>query len=74
MKALVFKTPDRRCNCFLMQAKPRCLLKGQTGVVEVEVPRGICAEAYADVRPLGRITLRDRGKTFGIGIVEKIIC
>mmetsp|Transcript_20395 Transcript_20395/g.56534 ORF Transcript_20395/g.56534 Transcript_20395/m.56534 type:complete len:474 (-) Transcript_20395:108-1529(-) len=57
----------------VQKANPRFLLKGQTGVVEVELARAICMECYSDIRPLGRVTLRDGGATFAVGIVQRII-
>jgi len=55
------------------KSKPRCLLKGQSGVVEVELARPLCMEAYADMRPLGRVTLRDGGVTMAVGIVQRLL-
>lgn len=55
------------------KAKPRCLLKGQSGVVEVQLARPLCMETYADIRALGRVTLRDGGATIAVGIVERLI-
>lgn len=37
------------------------------------MPRGLCMERYSDIRSLGRVTLRDGGKTFAVGIVQRII-
>lgn len=54
--------------------KPRCLLRGSTGLVEIEVQGdGICLERYSDYRPLGRIVLRDNGRTVLVGIVTDVL-
>eukprot|EP00250_Pteridium_aquilinum_P016106 c22946_g1_i1 orf=65-2017(+) len=53
--------------------KPRCLLPNQRATIEVQPERGICLEEYARYKALGRITLRDGGKTLAVGIVMRII-
>lgn len=39
----------------VQRARPRCLLKGQSAVVEVTPARPICVEDYADYRVRGRV-------------------
>jgi elongation factor 1 alpha-like protein len=51
----------------------RCLTPGQTGVVEITLARGVCMEEYADVKQLGRVALRDGGRTLAVGIVTQLI-
>lgn len=41
--------------------------------MEVELARPLCMEAYADMRPLGRVTLRDGGVTMAVGIVQRLL-
>lgn len=36
------------------KTRPRCLLKGQTALVEVTLARPICVEEYGQLRSLGR--------------------
>lgn len=55
-----------------VRKRPRCLLKGQSAVVEVTPARPLCVEDYADCRPLGRIALRDGGRTVAVGIVTEV--
>jgi len=55
------------------KARPRCLLKGQTGIVELEFARTMCVECFCNVRPLGRIALRDQGRTIAVGIVQRVL-
>ena len=55
------------------RARPRCLARNQTGVVVVTASRPLCAEAYADVRALGRVTLRDAGRTLAVGVVLRVL-
>lgn len=55
------------------KAKPRVVTKNQSAVVELVAERSICLEAYTDYRALGRIALRDSGKTVAVGIVTKIL-
>lgn len=57
----------------VLKHKPRCLLKGQTAVIEIETTRALCLEEYSSFRALGRITLRESSRTIGVGIVTKIL-
>ena len=54
------------------RARPRCLLKGQTAVVEVTPARAVPLEQYSDYRALGRVALRDGGRTIAVGVVTKV--
>ena len=56
----------------VQRARPRCLLKGQTAGVEVTPARPMCMEEYAAYRALGRVALRDCGRTIAVGIVSSI--
>jgi translation elongation factor EF-1alpha len=56
----------------VLRSKPRCLLKGQTAVVEVTPARPLCLEDFADMRALGRVALRDGGRTVAVGIVTGV--
>lgn len=55
------------------RAKPRVVTKNQSAVVELVSERAICLEAYTDYRALGRIALRDGGRTVAVGIVTKFL-
>lgn len=56
-----------------IRERPRCLTRGQTAVVViVPVSREVCVETYAEVKALGRIALRDGGRTLGVGIVTAV--
>jgi elongation factor 1 alpha-like protein len=52
--------------------RPRCLLKGQTAVIEIVPGRPIPLETYAQCRALGRVALRDGGRTLAVGIVTAV--
>lgn len=56
----------------VIRTKPRCLLKGQTAVVEVTPSRPICLEDYSDYRALGRVALREGGRTVAVGIITAL--
>ena len=56
----------------VMKARPRALIKGQTAVVEVACNRQLCLELYTDFRVLGRIAIRDGGRTIAVGIVTSL--
>lgn len=55
------------------KARPRCLLKGQSAMVELTLSRSMCLEVYQDYRALGRIALRDSGRTIAVGTITTII-
>lgn len=48
---------------------PQFLQNGAVAEVRLQVPRNVCIELYSDYPQLGRFTLRDEGKTIGIGKV-----
>lgn len=51
----------------------RVVTANQSALVEIAVDRGICLEEYSHYRALGRVTLRDRGRTLAVGIVTRIL-
>ena len=55
------------------RARPRMLLKGQTAVAEITPARALPLERYADYRSLGRLALRDGGRTIAVGIVMDLV-
>eukprot|EP00878_Enallax_costatus_P005079 GHUV01005340.1.p1 GENE.GHUV01005340.1~~GHUV01005340.1.p1 ORF type:complete len:524 (+),score=140.75 GHUV01005340.1:175-1572(+) len=55
------------------QHKPRCLLSGQTALIEVTPVRPIPLEVFSDVKALGRIALREGGRTVAVGVVTAIL-
>ena len=48
---------------------PQFLQNGAVANVRLQVPRNVCIELYSDYPQLGRFTLRDEGRTIGIGKV-----
>lgn len=57
----------------IAKAHPRRLIKGQTAMIECETERGICLESYSTLRALGRVTLRESGRTIAVGIVSALL-
>ena len=55
------------------RARPRMLLKGQTAVAEIVPARPLPLERYSDYRALGRLALRDGGRTIAVGIVLELV-
>ena len=47
--------------------------QGQTGVVEITASRAVPLELYSDYRALGRVALRDGGRTIAVGVVTKLL-
>ncbi|KAL0034609.1 hypothetical protein WJX79_010439 [Trebouxia sp. C0005] len=61
------------CKTFeVSKNKPRCLLKGQSAMVEVTLSRTMCIETYKDYRALGRVAFRDSGRTIAVGTVIQV--
>lgn len=56
-----------------IRLNPRCLLKGQTAIVEITPNRPMPVEKYADYQALGRVALRDQGKTLAVGVITSIV-
>ena len=42
-------------------------------MVEVTLSRTVCLETYKDYRALGRIALRDSGRTIAVGTVTELV-
>lgn len=56
------------------QLKPRFVRQDQIAIARIEVNGGlICMESFKDFPQMGRFTLRDEGKTIGIGKVLKVL-
>lgn len=53
--------------------RPRALAPGMSAVVVLEVRRALCVELYCDCRPMGRVVLRDAGKTIAAGVISAIL-
>jgi elongation factor 1 alpha-like protein len=53
--------------------RPRVLTKGQTSMIELTLARSLPVELYSDLRALGRIALREKGRTLAVGIVTAIL-
>ena len=57
----------------VMKARPRALTKGQTAELEATTSRPVCLELYTNFRALGRIAIRDGGRTIAVGVVMTLI-
>eukprot|EP01006_Ploeotia_vitrea_P044726 TRINITY_DN66859_c12_g1_i2.p1 TRINITY_DN66859_c12_g1~~TRINITY_DN66859_c12_g1_i2.p1 ORF type:complete len:131 (+),score=7.89 TRINITY_DN66859_c12_g1_i2:277-669(+) len=55
------------------QKAPRCLMKGQSALVEITTSRPICVAPFTELKPLGRFTCRDGGETVAVGIVKELL-
>eukprot|EP00736_Rhodelphis_marinus_P002721 Rmarinus@m.11266 len=53
--------------------KARCLISHVSGVVQIKLNRPVCLESYSDFKALGRVTLRESGKTIAAGVVTEIL-
>ncbi|XP_048346172.1 HBS1-like protein isoform X2 [Sphaerodactylus townsendi] len=52
--------------------KPKCLVKGQNALLELQTQRPIALELYKDFKELGRFMLRYSGSTIAAGVVSEI--
>lgn len=48
-------------------------LIGFFAVLQIVPDEGVCIEKYTDFRALGRVALREGGKTIAVGIVTRIL-
>ena len=48
-------------------------MRGQTARIEVTAGRSLVLEEYADIKALGRIALREGGRTVAVGVVTRLI-
>lgn len=55
------------------QKRPRRLVKNESAVVEIKIQRAVCLERAADLKALGRFTLRSQGRTVAAGIVLEVL-
>ena len=56
----------------VLKARPRALTKGQTAVLDVTLKLKVCLELYTDFRALGRVAIRDAGRTIAVGVVTSL--
>ena len=52
--------------------KPRRLVSQSAALVVLELERPLCVQRHADCKPMGRLVLREAGKTLAMGIVTAI--
>ncbi|KAL3688674.1 hypothetical protein R1sor_014983 [Riccia sorocarpa] len=57
----------------VVRKKPRCLTSNQSAIIEIVPERSMCIEEYSQFKALGRVALRDGGRTVAVGIVTRII-
>lgn len=56
----------------VMKEKPRCLLKGQGAIIEITPNSPMPVENFDSCGALGRIALRDGGRTLAVGTIVKV--
>ncbi len=49
------------------------LKQGDAGIVWLQPLQEVCVEKFADIKPLGRVAIRDMGRTVAVGIVKDIV-
>jgi peptide chain release factor subunit 3 len=75
-------TVEVECTCVQLisvtdkqgvESRKRFALQGQMCVVRLRTPLTTCMEAFSNMPALGRITLRDEGRTIAIGKVMQVL-
>ncbi|KAJ7340250.1 Eukaryotic peptide chain release factor GTP-binding subunit ERF3A [Desmophyllum pertusum] len=66
--ALVDKKTGKR-----QKQRPRFIKQDQIAIARLQTTGVVCIEKFADFQQMGRFTLRDEGKTIGIGKVLKLL-
>lgn len=56
-----------------MKQRPRFIKQDHVAIAELQTTGVICIEKFSDFPQMGRFTLRDEGKTIGIGKVLKLM-
>lgn len=56
-----------------MKGKPKFLQEGDLAFVRFQTSGNICIENFKEFDRMGRLTLRDEGKTIAMGTVVKIV-
>ena len=51
---------------------PKCLKKGDAGIVVMIPSKPMCVEKFAEYQPLGRFAVRDMKQTVAVGIIKEV--
>lgn len=51
----------------------RCIRNHECGIVEVCIEKENCMELYSNYKPFGRVVLREKMNTIGVGSITKIM-
>jgi len=57
----------------VLQKQPKTLAPNASAVIVLSCEKPVLLELYSNIKPLGRFTLRDQGKSVAAGIVTEII-
>ncbi|MHA1793583.1 MAG: translation elongation factor EF-1 subunit alpha [Promethearchaeota archaeon] len=49
------------------------LKKGDAGVVKLQPMMKVCVEKFSEIAPLGRLAIRDMGRTVAVGVIKDIV-
>jgi elongation factor 1-alpha len=56
-----------------IEENPQYLKAGDVAIVKLSPTQKVCIEKFVDFQPLGRMAVRDMGRTVAVGIVKDII-
>ncbi len=65
--------PPGRDYLVFLKERPRCLLKGQSAIVEITPSPTMPLETFDGCKALARVAVLDGGKTVAVGKVLKIL-
>lgn len=54
------------------KTNPKCIPGDRSASVLIEVAGDVCLEEFTECRSLGRFALRSKGKTYAVGICDKV--
>ena len=54
------------------EACPKCLKKGDAGMILMTPSKPMCVETFATYPPLGRFAVRDMKQTVAVGIIKEV--
>eukprot|EP00825_Cyclidium_porcatum_P039601 TRINITY_DN4842_c0_g1_i3.p4 TRINITY_DN4842_c0_g1~~TRINITY_DN4842_c0_g1_i3.p4 ORF type:complete len:114 (-),score=3.28 TRINITY_DN4842_c0_g1_i3:174-515(-) len=55
-----------------LKANPRCINKNQCAEILLQLEKNVCAEIFTNFQVYGRVILREKFETLGVGIIKEI--
>lgn len=55
-----------------LKSNPKCVNKNQCAEILLQLDKNICAEIFTNYSVYGRVILREKFETLGVGIIKEI--